>query len=192
VDGAAVGGLVAITGVALTVLRIVRHKRSVKEPSPVPIGDTRVLDSDWLSVGAQRYEKLVEQVVPSVEPVTAAGVARQRASDPAAAMFLYQKAIDLLHARYVLEEMRDRRPGPADQPSIDRFMAMLSLIREQRPAAPLTASVLEVTHRLRTITTACKHAGHDPTRYLDALDRLAAIAPDINLSGVSWKTGHDR
>jgi hypothetical protein len=183
VDGTAFGELVGITGVAVTAVGIVRRKRSVKEPPPVPVGDTRVLDSDWLSAGARRFEDLVEQVARSADAATAAGVARQRASDPAAAMFFYQKAIDLLHTSYVLGEMADRRPSPADQPAIDRYLAMLSLIRDQRPAAPLTASVSEVTLRLRTISTACEDGGHDAARYLSALDRLAAIAPDIDVTG---------
>lgn len=152
----------------------------------MPIGDTRVLDSDWLAAGAQRYENLIEQVGGSVEAATAAGITRQRASDPAAAMFFYQKAIDRLHASYVLGEMADRQPGPADQVAIDRFLDMLLLVREQRPAAPLAASVLAVTHRLRTITTSCKDSGIDPTRYLDALDRLSMIAPDVDVSGIAW------
>jgi hypothetical protein len=187
VGGAAYAGLVGVTGIVVTVYWMGRLRRTAKEPATVPIGDTRVLDSDWLTAGAQRYENLVQQVDGSVEAATAAGIARQRASDPAAAMFFYQKAIDLLHADYVFGELAGRQPGPADQVPIDRFLAMLSLVREQRPAAPLAASVLEVTHRLRTITTTCKDAGLDPTCYLDALDRLAMIAPDIDVSGVFWK-----
>jgi hypothetical protein len=44
-----------------------------------------------------------------------------------------------------------------------------------------------MTHRLPTITTACKDSGHDPTLYLEALDDLAVIAPDVDVSGVFWK-----
>jgi hypothetical protein len=187
VDGTAFAGLVGVTGVAVTVIGVVRRKSSAKEPAIVPIGDTRVLDSDWLTAGAQRYDNLVGQVDATVEAATAAGMSRQRASDPAAAMFFYQKAIDLLHTNYVMRDMAERKPGPADQVPIERFQVMLRLIREQRPAAPLAGPVVEVTHRLRTITTTCKDAGHDPTRYLDALDRLAMIAPDVDVSGVSWK-----
>lgn len=186
-DGTAVVGLIGVTGVAVTALGVVRLKRTAKEPEVVPIGDTRVLDSDWLTAGAQRYENLVGDVQTTVEAATAAGVTRHRAGDPAAAMFFYQKAIDLLHARYVFDDMAERQPSPDDREPIDRFVSTLAHIREQRPGAPLTASVLEVTHRLRTITTTCKDAGHDPTLYLEALDDLAIVAPDVDVSNVPWK-----
>jgi len=191
VDGVGVGGLVAAAGAAALVLAlvrgVVRGTRPAKEPRPVPIGDTRMLDGDWLTAGARRYEALLPQIGPSADAAMAAGITRQRCGDPAAALFFYQKAIDLLHADYILHDIGEHSPTPADQAPIDRFLGVLALIREQRPGAPITASVLEVTHRLRTITTACKDAGLDPTRYLDALDRLESIAPDIDVSGIYWR-----
>ena len=190
-DGIVIVALVAAAGGMAAGVVVVRRRRTPKEPPPVPIGDTRVLDSDWLTAGAQRYEALVVQTPASVEATTAAGVARQRLGDVAAALFFYQKAIDVMQAEYVINGMRSRGPSSADQAPIDRFLSTLALIREQRPAAPITASVLEVTHRLRTMTTACKDEGQDPTRYLEALDFLSRIAPDIDVSNVYWKGDED-
>src|SRR6476469_9440518 len=99
-------GLVGAAGVTAAGDAMVRGKRKSKEPPSVPIGDTRVLDADWLTAGAQRYENLVLQTPASVEATAAAGVARQRIGDVAAALFFYQKAIDVMQAEYVINQMR--------------------------------------------------------------------------------------
>jgi hypothetical protein len=179
-DGFAIAGLAGAAAVVAAGFTVLRGKRRPRE-NTVPIGDTRMLDSDWLTAGAERYENLVVQTPASVEATTAAGVARQRMGDVAAALFFYQKAIDVMQAEYVINDMRRRGPSAADQPPIDRFLSTLALIREQRPAAPITTSVLEVTHRLRTISTKCKVEGHDPAVYVEALDFLSRIAPDVHI-----------
>jgi len=47
-------------------------------------------------------------------------------------------------------------------------------------------SATEVTHRLRTISNRFKGYGLDGSPYLARLDQLAAIAPDVDVSGVFW------
>ncbi|WP_406081262.1 hypothetical protein [Micromonospora sp. NBC_00858] len=144
-------------------------------------------DGRWLQEGEERYQRLVSRHYGSPETIAAGGVQRLRAGDQAAALFFFQKAIDLLHTHHVVNEMSRRRPSDVDGQITDAYLDTLASIRAERPTAPVAASVQEVTHRLRTISTACQDAGIDPSRYLTALTRLGQIAPDINVSRTFWR-----
>jgi hypothetical protein len=140
-------------------------------------------DARWLREGEARYQGLVGRHYGSPETIAEGGIQRLQANDRAAALFFFQKAIDLLHTNYLFDEMRQRRPSDHDLPIIGAYLDTLGAIRADRPTTPVGASVQEVTHRLRTIATACQDAGIDPSRYLTALTSLAEIAPDIDASG---------
>ena len=144
-------------------------------------------DGKWLREGEERYQQTIGQHYGSPETIAAGGVQRLRAGDSAAALFFFQKAVDLLHTNYLFNEMRLRQPTDRDLPIIDAYLETLAEIRVQRPTAPIAASVKEVTHRLRTISTACQDARIDPSRYLDALTRLGQIASDVDVSGQFWR-----
>jgi hypothetical protein len=144
-------------------------------------------DDGWLREGDDRYRRLVGRHYGSPETIAAGGWQRLQAQDYAAALFFFQKAIDLLHSLYVINERRRRRPTERDLPVIDAYLDTLAAIRDERPTAPVASSVQEVTHRLRTIATACQDAGLDPSRYIVALTRLGQIAPDVDVSGTLWR-----
>jgi hypothetical protein len=144
-------------------------------------------DADWVASGRRRYEALVERHYGSPETIAVGGEHRERAGDVAAALFFYQKAIDLLHTLYDFSGMATRLPSEHDWPLIRSYLHALGQVRRLRPAAPVAASVTEVTHRLRTISTACREADMDPGPYLRGLDELSLLAPDVDVSGVYWK-----
>jgi hypothetical protein len=79
-----------------------------------------------------------------------------------------------------------RQPSQNDLNIADAYLQTLQQIRQLRPGAPVKASVVEVTHRLRTISTTFKQYGLDSTPYLDRLNTLGKLAPDIDVSGVFW------
>jgi hypothetical protein len=151
------------------------------------VDDSRLSDGPWLHLGERRYERLLVRLDGPPEAIAAGGHERRRAGDLAAALFFFQKAIDMLHTHYGFSGMKDRKPSSADWPLIDAYLGTLAEVRRLRPQAPVAASVEEVTHRLRTTSTACREAGLDPGPYLRGLDRLAGIAPDVHVSDVLWK-----
>jgi len=59
-------------------------------------------------------------------------------------------------------------------------------VRSLRPSAPVNTSVVEVTHRLRAISTQFKQHGLDAQAYLTRLNVLAELALDVDVSGVFW------
>jgi hypothetical protein len=149
--------------------------------------DAEQTDSAWLNAGQQRYKAVLPRHLGSPETIAAGGAKALQDGDVAAALFLFQKAIDLLHTQYDYFGMQRRTPGAADEPIIDGYLETLSHVRLLRPEAPVTESVMEATHRLRTISTACQEAGIDPSWYLASLQRLADLAPDVDVTGIFWK-----
>lgn len=149
-------------------------------------------DSAWLAAGQRRYDELVRSHYGSPDTIAAGGDQRTHLEDPAAALFFYQKAIDTLHSIYVCgfgdggPTGWSRQPSPRDNTIVDRYLAALRAVRSLRPSAPVTASVVEVTHRLRAISTQFKQYGLDSQPYLARLATLAGLAPDVDVSGVFW------
>lgn len=147
-----------------------------------------VVDSgSWLTAGEQRFEHDVSNYYGSPETIARGGVEALERGDTAAALFFFQKSIDLLHTLYVSTGMQTRRPGHRDNPIIDHYLRTLGDIRRIHPDSDVTRSVIEVTHRLRTISTTCRHSGAEFGAYLRALRQLGEIAPDIDVSGVFWQ-----
>lgn len=96
------------------------------------------------------------------------------------------KSIDMLHTAYVFDAMRSRSPSAADRPILDGFRAALTTSVTTHPTASFDGIVREVTHRLRTISTACDAAGRDSGLYRATLAELATITPDVPVDDVFW------
>jgi len=165
-------------------------RRATREP--VDYNDPLLDDAAWLRAGEERYNRLISNHYGSPDTITAGGDQRTQYEDPASALFFYQKAIDTLHSIYVCgfndtgPGSWSRQPSPWDPTIIDRYLNTLRSVRSLRPGAPVNASVMEVTHRLRTISNRFKRYGLDPAPYLARLDTLAHLAPDVDVSGVFW------
>jgi hypothetical protein len=149
-------------------------------------------DAAWLVGGEARYDRLVSNHYGSPDTIAAGGDQRLRQDDPGSALFFYQKAIDTLHSIYLCgfndtgPSSWSRQPSPRDQTIVDHYLSTLRIVRAARPAAPVKATVTEVTHRLRTISTKLQACGFDPSPYVRSLDALGEIAPDVDVSGVFW------
>lgn len=159
---------------------------------PVNYNDPLLDDGAWLGAGENRYTELVRNHYGSPDTIAAGGDQRTQLHDPASALFFYQKAIDTLHSIYVCG-LNDtgplswsRKPSGRDHTIVDRYLTSLQTVRSLRPAAPVKESVVEVTHRLRTISSKFKRYGLDSAPYMGRLATLAELAPDIDVSGVFW------
>src|ERR1022692_4565112 len=128
-------------------------------------------DAAWLGAGEARYNRLISNHYGSPDTIAAGGDQRIQQDDPASGLFFYQKSIDTLHSIYVCgfnatgPSSWSRRPSQRDHTILDRYIATLRAVRAQRPTAPVNASITEVTHRLRTISSQFKRYGLDPSRY---------------------------
>lgn len=159
-----------------TAVRAVPH-----EPLPT------VSSGNWLAEGESRFSDDVKAHFGSPESIAAGGMLALERDDVASALFFFQKAVDLLQTLYVSSRMRSRRPSRRDSAVIDLYLRALREVRAIDPDADVGASVREVTHRLRTISTACQDVGVDPSRYLDALTELGKVAPDVDVRTVLWR-----
>jgi hypothetical protein len=159
---------------------------------PANYNDPLLDDVAWLNAGEARYDRLIPNHYGSPDTIAAGGDQRMQQDDPGSALFFYQKAIDTLHSIYVCglndtgPPSWSRQPSSRDRAIVDRYLSALRAVRATRPAAPVKASVAEVTHRLRTISSKFKAYGLDPSPYLSGLEVLAEIAPDVDVSGVFW------
>jgi len=165
-------------------------RRASREPANY--NDPLLDDGAWLAAGEARYDRLISNHYGSPDTIAAGGDQRLQQDDSGSALFFYQKAIDTLHSIYVCgindsgPSSWSRQPSPRDQTILEHYLAALRNVRAVRPAAPVNASVTEVTHRLRTISSRFTVCGLDPYPYVRSLDALGEIAPDIDVSGVFW------
>lgn len=165
-------------------------RRAVKEEACYD--DPAVDDSSWLVAGEDRYKSLISNHYGSPDTIAAGGDRRLAAGDVASALFFYQKAIDTLHSIYVCgfndtgPASWRRQPSERDLAIADRYLGTLREVRAVRPGAPVSSSVTEVTHRMRTISTQFKRYGLGGGQYIARLEELARIAPDVDVSGVFW------
>lgn len=102
----------------------------------------------------------------------------------AEAMRTYERAIDLLHTLYLFDNMRQRQPSPADAWIVDGYVNALGAALAMDAATPVEASVRTVTHRLRTIATACDHVGAPSQLYRNALAQMAVDASHVRVDDV--------
>jgi hypothetical protein len=89
-------------------------------------------------------------------------------------------------AEAILEQFRNRQPSPADAWLVNGLVASLGVTRELLPQLDVSAQVREATHRLRTISSAVENAGGSSVLYRNALDEIARLAPDVDVSDVLW------
>lgn len=160
--------------------------------APVNYNDPLVNDTAWLSEGQGRFSATVSKYYGSPDTIAAGGAERLGQSDSAAALFFFQKAIDTMHSIYVCGFPDNspaswrRQPSAHDLEIIDGYLQALSVVRELRAGAPISESVQEITHRLRTISSHFQRYALNADAYLDRLDKLARIAPDVDVSRVLW------
>jgi hypothetical protein len=165
-------------------------KKAPREPEN--FNDPLLDDASWLRAGESRYETLVSSHYGSPDTIAAGGLQRSQLGDPAASLFFFQKSIDTLHSIYVAgfgdpsPAGWSRQPSSRDLGIVDAYLHTLGQVRALRPGAPIKDSVVEVTHRLRTIASTFERYGLDGTAYRDRLNTLGQLAPDIDVSGVFW------
>ena len=165
-------------------------KKAPREPEN--FNDPLLDDAYWLRAGESRYETLVRSHYGSPDTIAAGGMQRSQVSDPAAALFFFQKSIDTLHNIYVAgfgdpsPAGWSRQPSSRDLGIVDAYLQALGQVRALRPGASVTNSVVEVTHRLRTISSTFGRYGLDDSPYRGRLITLGQLAPDVDVSGVFW------
>ena len=148
-----------------------------------PIDDS-LPDDEWLARSKTRFEQIVKNYYGSCETIGQGGQERYGYGDFGTALFFYQKSIDVLHTNYLFGQMRSRQPSPADAWIVDGYTSSLGASLAMHPAAPIDESVREVTHRLRTIATACEQVGLPSQLYREALKLMSQYAPHVKLDGV--------
>lgn len=156
--------------------------------SIVPLArvDTSMPDSEWFAASLRVYEDTWRSRAGSPETFAQAGREHYDAQNVAVAMLFFRKAIDLMHTLYTFSGMASRRPSAADSPIVSGFVGSLKAVLEEHPAAPVAESVREVTHRLRTIASACKRSDIPADLYLSALQQIGAATPDVDVDDIIW------
>jgi|SRR5882757_7106756 len=151
-----------------------------------PAVRANLTDAEWWADAEQQYEKCWRTYLGSPETFAGGGGRFYSKQEFAVAALLCQKAVDLMHTHYVFSSMRDRQPAPRDLAIIDGYLSSLGASLSLHPEAPVAGSVREVTHRLRTIASACQHVGISDTLYQQALIQLGNTAPHINVDDIFW------
>ena len=153
---------------------------------PLDPDDPTLTDAEWLAICEGRFRGTVDPYYGSPESLAEGGKDRYDHQDFGTAIFFFQKSIDLLHTNYLFGQMKDRQPSPADTWIVNGYLSALGASLSLHPGAPVDQSVREVTHRLRTISSACERTGATPALYLNALAQLADTAPSVNVDDVLW------
>jgi hypothetical protein len=148
--------------------------------------DPALPDVAWFQASERVYDGTWRDHLGSPETFAAAGRIHYGNQNFAVALLFYRKAIDLMHSIYITSGMSSRQPSARDLPIIDDFISSLDATLEQHPESPVDESVREVTHRLRTISTACERAGLPAELYLNALEAIGAAAPRVNVKDILW------
>lgn len=146
--------------------------------------DHSLPDAEWLVRSKARFEQMIGNYLGSCETIAQGGKERYGYGDFGTALFFYQKSIDILHSMYDFGQMRNRRPSPDDVWIIDGYTSSLGASLSMHPNAPVDNSVREVTHRLRTIATACEQVGLPSQLYREALKLMAQYAPHVKLDDI--------
>lgn len=148
--------------------------------------DSSGTDSDWLSRSSAVFSDTIEPYYGSPETMADGGKAAYAEQSFGVALFFFQKSIDMLHTAYGFSNMESRQPSPADAHIVDGYLSALGASRASHPDADYSASVREVTHRLRSISAECERVGASPDLYRNALERIAREAPEVDVSDVLW------
>src|ERR1019366_2041882 len=143
-------------------------------------------DAEWCTKSEAAYETTVSGYYGSPETMAEGGKVNYGLTNFGVALFFYQKSIDMLHTQYLFMEMRCRQPSPADVWIVEGYVNSLGASLSMHPTAPVAESVREVTHRLRTISSACQRFGIPDGLYMGALETMARDAPDVNVDDIFW------
>jgi hypothetical protein len=158
---------------------------SAVSATALEVVDQSLPDDQWFTVSEQVYERTWRDHLGSPETFAEAGSHHYGHQNFGVAVLFFRKAIDLMHTLYT-GGMSRRQPSPRDAAITSQFVSSLGATLAMHPAAPVDQSVREVTHRLRTISSACERAGLPAELYLNALQEIAAASPNVNLDGVLW------
>ena len=93
-------------------------------------------------------------------------------------------AVDRLHDFYVFERFRNRQPAISDSWIVNGLIEALAAARARDKRADVVEGVRTATHRLRDIVMAINQAGGNPTLYMIALNELAELAADVDVSDI--------
>lgn len=147
--------------------------------------DDGLPDDEWLAQSKARFDQMIKNYYGSCETIGQGGRERYDYGDFGTALFFYQKSIDVLHSNYLFGQMRNRQPSPTDDAWImNGYTSSLGASLAMHPVAPVDESVREVTHRLRTIATACEQVGLPSQLYREALKLMSQYAPHVRLDDV--------
>ena len=148
--------------------------------------DDSLPDAQWLAASKELFNKSIEPYYGSPETMARGGEEHYNIGNYGTAMFFFAKSIDMLHTAYGFAQMAQRRPSPADAPIVEGFTVALALALRSHPEAPVAECVREVTHRLRSISTACDQLGLPSGLYRSGLDSMAQAAPHVPVDDVFW------
>jgi hypothetical protein len=133
-------------------------------------------DAQWWTDAGQRYEEYWREFLGEPETFQVGAAWFYQSGEFGAAARMYQHAIDLLHTRYCVEDMRRRHPSPADLAIIDGYLNSLGASLSMHPDAPVQDSIAEVAHRLEDMRQTSKAAGIQADLYRLALRKLEPMA----------------
>ncbi len=141
-------------------------------------------DAEWFRTSEQVYERTWRDHAGSPETFAEAGKLHYSYQNFGVALLFFRKAIDLMHTLY--GDMSRRQPSPRDLSITSDFVSSLGATLALHPQAPVDESVREVTHRLRTISSACRRAGVPADLYLNALQEIARESPNVRIDDILW------
>lgn len=141
-------------------------------------------DDTWFRTSEQVYERTWRDHAGSPETFAEAGKLHYGYQNFGVALLFFRKAIDLMHTLY--GDMSRRQPSPKDLSITSGFVSSLGAALALHPEAPVDESVREVTHRLRTISSACRRTGISADLYLNALQEIARESPKVRIDDILW------
>jgi hypothetical protein len=166
--------------------KAVRPDQGKSAAAPLEHVDPSLSDAEWFAASEGIYDRTWRSHLGSPETFADAGGEHYNNQNFAVAMLFFRKAIDLLHTQYTFSDMSTRQPSARDLAITSGFVSSLGATLAMHPATPVAESVREVTHRLRTISSACKRAGVPAELYLNALQEIAIAAPGVTVDDVLW------
>jgi hypothetical protein len=147
--------------------------RPVPRAQSLPKG---LSDAQWWADAERRYEEYWREFIGGPEVSQTGAMWFYQSGEFGAAAMLYQRAIDLLHSNYCVNDMRQRRPSPVDFAIVDGYLNSLGASLSLHPDAPAQDSIAEVAHRLEDIRVTCQAAGIQADLYRRALRKLEPYA----------------
>ena len=153
--------------------------------SALDIVEPSLPDDEWFTRSEDVYERTWRDHAGSPESFAEAGRNHYGHQNFGVALMFFRKAIDLMHTLYT-DGMSRRQPSPRDFSITSQFVSSLGATLAMHPEAPVDKSVREVTHRLRTISSACKRSGLPSELYLNALQEVASASPNVRVDDILW------